>query len=102
MSGAGGLWVLEAAGQPEGRELAVADDVQGLPRPQANTNTLLTQENTNTPQAPGTEGGPSEEEGGQRETGGNAGESKRRNHVLFQVGTNVPFSKLINVGVFNE
>ena len=32
--GAGGVWVLEAVGQPEGRELASADDVCGLPRPQ--------------------------------------------------------------------
>ena len=43
--GAGGFWVLEAVGQPEGRELASADDVRSLPRPQA----------------AGAEGGPAEE-----------------------------------------
>ena len=76
MSGTGGLWVLQAVGKPEGRELAAADDVRSLPRPEA----------------VGPEGGSSEEEGGQGEAGGDSGESKRGDHVLFQVGKNATFT----------
>ena len=80
MSGAGGFWVLQAVGKPEGRELAAADDVRSLPRPPA----------------AGAEGGSSEEQGGQGEARGDTGESERGDHVLFQVRRNAYFTYQLN------